>query len=91
MTEETAKIVQQIGSGTESSRANISPSDSCETLTSGVFATVTGTLCIFAAGVVINGCVFAIFTVAGGGAAGSGKMLIRAVSFFGPACALEPG
>jgi hypothetical protein len=30
-------------------------------------------------------------TAAEGAAAGCGRMLIRAVSFFGPVCATEPG
>ena len=41
-------------------------------------------------GTLSNGCVFAIFTAGGGGAAGSGRMVMRAVSFFGLGCA-EPG
>ena len=45
----------------------------------------------FVSGTVSNGCVFVIFTAGFGGADGSGKMLMRAVSFFGPACAAEPG
>ena len=39
----------------------------------------------------VSGCVLVILTVGAGRAAGSGKMLMRAVSFFGPACAPEPG
>ena len=53
-------------------------------------ATVTGADGAFASGAVIKGCVFAIFAGAAG-AGRSGKMLMRAVSFFGPACAAEPG
>ncbi len=53
-------------------------------------ATVTGALGAFASGAITSGCVFAIFAGADG-AGRSGTMLMRAVSFFGPACALEPG
>ena len=56
----------------------------------GVVATVNGATGGFTSGTVNNGCVFAIFAGAEG-AGRSGRMLIRAVSFFGPACALEPG
>jgi hypothetical protein len=55
-----------------------------------VVASVTGALWTFAAGTVSNGWVLAIFTVGAGGAAGSGRMLMRAVSFFGPAWVAEP-
>ena len=43
----------------------------------------------FGAGTVSSGCVFVIFTPAGA-AAGWGRMLMRAVSFFGPGCG-DPG
>ncbi|MDQ3120438.1 MAG: hypothetical protein M3Q89_12880 [Verrucomicrobiota bacterium] len=54
------------------------------------WATTTDPLSIFAAGGIINGWVFVIFTL-GAGLFVSGRMLIRAVSFFGPAAAPEPG
>ena len=53
-------------------------------------ATVIGATGAFNSGAVMSGCVFAIFAGAAG-AGRSGTMLIRAVSFFGPACAAEPG
>ena len=46
--------------------------------------TLIGRLCTLAAGREISGCVFVILTVGVGAAAGRGKTLIRAVSFFGP-------
>ena len=46
--------------------------------------TLIGKLCTLAAGRAISGCVFVILTVGAGAAAGRGKTLIRAVSFFGP-------
>ena len=53
---------------------------------------LTAALWGFGAGAAINGCVFAIFTAGPGAAAGSGRMLMRAVSFFGPASPPpEPG
>ena len=54
-------------------------------------AVTTGALWIFATGATISGCVFVIFTVGAGRRTGSGRMLMRAVSFFGPACEEEPG
>ncbi len=94
MTAETPRIAQQTGSGMCSSSSRIEPVEAGAGV--GVIgeivagnepaargATVTGALCTFGAGAVINGCVFVIFT-AGAGAAGSGRMLMRAVSFFGP-------
>ena len=53
-------------------------------------ATVTGATGAFISGAVTSGCVFAIFAGAAG-AGRSGRMLMRAVSFFGPACPPEPG
>lgn len=79
-------MVQQIGSGTAASMEvqamgeGVSPSA----------ATVTGAAGLFAGGTGRSGCVLAIFTVGGGGA-GSGNMVMRAVSFTGPACVPEPG
>lgn len=85
---EAPKIVQQIGRGTVSSIA-------VHEVTNGfgldAGATLTGALCSFAAGTFRSGCVLVILTAAAGAAAGSGKMLIRAVSFFGPVCPPEPG
>ena len=52
-------------------------------------ATVTGAIGVFASGAITSGCVFAIFAGAAG-AGRSGTMLMRAVSFFGPAWAFEP-
>ena len=84
MTAEIAKIVQQIGNGMASN-------DVADAVGSVVAATVTGALWIFACGTVNSGCVFVIFTVGEGGAAGAGRILMRAVSFFGPGCNAEPG
>ena len=82
---EIPKIVQQIGSGTASSMFPVVGE------TTGVLVRTTGALWTFGWGAVINGCVLVIFTVGARGGAGSGKMLIRAVSFFGPLCVVEPG
>lgn len=79
------KIVQQTGSGTASNIETLSRSENAG-CTAGAFATVTGALVVVLSGTVSNGCVFVILT-----AAGSGRMLMRAVSFFGPACVPEPG
>ncbi len=54
-------------------------------------AGITVALRSFVAGVTISGCVFVICTAGEGRAAGLGKMLMRAVSFFGPACVRAPG
>jgi len=92
VTVETPKITQQMGSGTASSMSSIEPEVS--TGATGAVrgaATTTGALRTAGGGDAINGCVFAIFTVGAGPAVGSGKILIRAVSFFGPAWAAEPG
>lgn len=79
------KIVQQIGSGTASSML-------LAVAIAGFAATATtGAVWTFGSGAVINGCVFVIFTAGAGGAAGSGRILMRAVSFLGPECAEEPG
>ena len=51
---------------------------------------VTAATGAFISGAVISGWVFAIFAGAAG-AGRSGRMLMRAVSFFGPPCAAEPG
>ncbi len=86
------KMVQQTGNGTASSRLIISPNDPAEVaVAAGVFATVTGATGVFVCGVGSNGCVFVIFTAGAAGAVRSGRMLIRAVSFFGPAWPPEPG
>ena len=77
MTAEIPKIVQQIGRGM-ASKPEV------------VLWLTTDPLSIFAAGGIINGWVFVIFTL-GAGLFVSGRMLIRAVSFFGPAAAPEPG
>lgn len=42
-------------------------------------------------GTISNGCVLLILTAVDAGAVGSGRMLMRAVSFFGPLCEAEPG
>jgi hypothetical protein len=44
----------------------------------------------FGAGVVNSGCVFVIFARVGGAVAGSGSMLMRAVSCFGRFCEADP-
>ncbi|HEY2615125.1 MAG TPA: hypothetical protein VGI42_05410 [Chthoniobacterales bacterium] len=49
-------------------------------------ATITRGVCAVAAGRVISGCVFFMFTVG----AGLGRMVIRAVSFFGPGWTAAP-
>ena len=85
-------MVQQTGSGTASRRLIISPNDPEEVvLAAGVFATVTGATGLFVSGVARSGCVFVIVTAGAGGGVRSGRMLMRAVSFFGPACPPEPG
>jgi hypothetical protein len=89
VTTEIPKIVQQTGSGTASSIEAVAGGSTVDGAAGG--AVTTGAAWIFAAGAVINGCVFVIFTVGAGRRAGSGRMLMRAVSFFGPACAAEPG
>jgi hypothetical protein len=63
-------------------------------ITGAAGATVTGAIGAFVTGAVTSGCVFAILAGAAGcgaGAGRSGRMLMRAVSFFGPPCAVEPG
>ena len=50
----------------------------------GAVLRATGALCSLVAGTVSNGWVLVIFTAGAGGTAVTGKMLIRAVSFFGP-------
>jgi hypothetical protein len=91
VTAEIPKIVQQTGSGTASSKSNISPMDLVERTEGVVVATVTAAVCSLVSGTVSNGWVLLIFTAGAGGATGSGRMLMRAVSFFGPACVAEPG
>ena len=84
MTAETPKIIQQIGNGMASHEV-------AAVVGSAGAATVTGAVWTVTCGTVWSGCVFVIFTVGDGGAAGCGRMLMRAVSFFGPACAADPG
>jgi hypothetical protein len=88
VTREIPKIVQQTGSGTASS---MEAAAGASAEVAGAGAVRTGAVWIFAAGALINGCVFVIFTVGAERRTGSGRMLMRAVSFFGPACAAEPG
>jgi hypothetical protein len=45
---------------------------------------MTGTGCTALACRIRSGCVFVMFMAGAGAAAGRGRMLIRAVSFFGP-------
>ena len=73
---------QQSGRGIESS-----VSITLETPETLDLATVIGTAEAAASGIVINGCVFVIFTVfdRGGAWGQSGSTLMRAVSFFGSA------
>lgn len=93
MRAEMPQIAQAIGTGTASSRSRV-PRAAGTTGAAGVgsaaFVIGAGTLRTLS-GVDNSGCVFAIFTVAPGGAAGSGRMLMRAVSFFGPDWVPEPG
>ncbi len=79
--------IQQIGSGT---RSSISSQPGDGSMSSAV-VTRTGALTAGTIGAVRSGCVFAIFTVALIGFTGSGLIVIRAVSFRGPAIAPEPG
>ena len=44
-----------------------------------------------AVGTVSSGCVLLIFTAGAAAGPGSGRMLMRAVSFFGPGWAADPG
>ena len=85
MTAEIPNTAQTSGRGIASI-----PLGSTLTGGSGVGAIVTGATGAFASGAMVNGCVFAIFAGAAG-AGRSGRMLMRAVSFFGPACAADPG
>jgi len=73
---------QHSGRGIESSA-----SITLETPETLEFATVIGTFGAATSGIVINGCVFVIFTVfdRGGAWGKSGSTLMRAVSFFGSA------
>jgi hypothetical protein len=50
----------------------------------GFGAMMTGNGCTALAGRIRSGCVFVMFMAGAGAAAGRGRMLIRAVSFFGP-------
>jgi hypothetical protein len=86
VTAEIPKMVQQIGSGTASS---VDMDGVNATL--GVTVAAGATVCAFAAEAMTSGCVFVIFTVGAGRCVGSGRMLMRAVSFFGPAWVAEPG
>jgi len=54
-----------------------------------VGATVIGLIGAAGSGIVLSGCVFFICTAPSGLAGGSGRTVMRAVSFFGPA--LDPG
>jgi len=76
------KIVQQTGMGTASSIERASAAGAVAVFVEVV--TITGATVGFGAGTVRSGCVFAIFTAEAGGRLGSGRMLMRAVSFFGP-------
>lgn len=86
------KIVQATGTGTAS---NIASADDMVAAGAGAGAdlavTITGAPCAFASGTVRSGWVFAILTAGAAAGAGSGRILMRAVSFFGPACMAEPG
>ncbi len=84
------KIVQHTGIGTASSRFSTSPTEFADAA-GAAYATFTGALCTFVCGTASNGCVLVIFTAGAGGAVGSGRMLMRAVSFFGLPCAPELG
>jgi hypothetical protein len=88
VTAEIPKIVQQIGSGTASSaELEVAAAAGVAEITAGAV------VCSFATGAraIANGCVLVIFTVGAGRCAGLGRMLMRAVSFFGPAWVPEPG
>lgn len=80
-------MIQQTGIGT---RSSISKAEAAWAA-AGILATVTGALCTFVTGALRRGCVLVILTAGAGGATGSGKMLIRAVSFFGPDWVEDPG
>lgn len=85
-------MLQQTGMGTSSSKATTSLTDVRDVLATADGATTfTGALGIFRSGAVVSGCVFVILTVGFGAGFGSGRMLMRAVSFFGPACVADPG
>ena len=82
MTAEIPKIVQQMGSGTESNIEVMGTG----AVASFPVATRMGALGPGGAGTVRSGWVRAILTVGvAGGGAGSGRMVIRAVSLRGPA------
>lgn len=83
MTDEMPKIVQQTGNGTESSRSTNPLTERVAAVAAGTFAIVTGALCTAGGGAVSNGCVFVILTVGARAGEGCGRILIRAVSFFG--------
>lgn len=78
------KMAQQTGNGTASSM-DIQASGGEASLLAG---TITGALWT-GCGTVSSGCVLAILAAAGG--AGSGRIVMRAVSWRGPACGPEPG
>jgi hypothetical protein len=78
------KIVQQIGKGIASN------AEAAGCVADALGATLSGALWIAVGGTMSNGCVFAIVPFGAGAVGGCGRMLIRAVSFFGPAMP-EPG
>ena len=91
MTDEIPKMIQQTGIGIVSSMSKMAVTEVFSAADGGAEATLTAAVCTFGSGAAMSGCVLVIFTVGAGGAAGSGKILMRAVSFFGPACVDEPG
>ena len=86
MTAETPNTAQTSGRGMASLPVASDATGAVEI----VGAKVTGATGAVAPGAIISGCVFAILAGAAG-AGRSGRMLMRAVSFFGPPCAAEPG
>lgn len=100
MTAEIPKIAHAMGAGTASSDSRSEPEVAAVGVTIvapgaaagfAVAGVMTGALRTFGGGAVMSGCVFAIFTAGASVATGSGRMLMRAVSFFGSACAADPG
>ena len=86
-----AQITAATGVGTASSASRMEDAPADFTPAGADFVGLTGPLRGVWGGAGMSGCVFVILTGAADAAAGCGKILIRAVSFFGPACACEPG
>lgn len=80
MSAESPSNAQHSGLGTESSAATVV-----------AVLIFTAIVCTVATGAIRNGCVLVMFTEGAGDGDRSGRMLMRAVSFFGPDCAEAPG